>query len=84
MMGKYKSLASAPVESEPRGAVSVAQSVQQDFSGLVAIFDRHLANAPQLNGDARSAILEAKAAAERGLQLSHRLVYLLKDPTSDP
>ena len=51
-----------------------AQTVQRDFSDLVKIFDCQLANLPQSESPARSHIVRAKAAAERGLQLSEKLI----------
>lgn len=59
-------------------AASVAQSLQRDFIGLIAIFDRQLANGTIVDGKARSKISDAKAAAQRGLGLAHDLIELLQ------
>jgi len=77
-MDKYSDLAHETVRSGPYEAASVTESVQQDFRGLIAIFNRHLAEAPQVVGEARSTIAQAKAAAERGLKLSQQLLDLLR------
>ena len=58
-------------------SVAVAESVHKDFSGLIAIFDRQLNNG--LDQEARVAIAQARAAAARGLELSERLIELLRD-----
>ena len=65
-------------EMDQDDAASVAQSLQSDFVGLIAIFDRQLANGTVVDGNARSKIFDAKAAAERGLGLAHELVELLR------
>ena len=77
-MDKYSGLPDETVRSVPYEAASVPESVQQDFRGLIAIFSRQLAEAPQVDGEARSTIAQAKAAAERGLKLSQQLLNLLR------
>lgn len=61
-------------------AFFAAESVRRDFSELVALFQWHLdALGPGTeNGQARTHISEAKAAAERGLKLSNELVESMK------
>jgi len=62
-------------------ATVAAESVHKDFSELVSLLDQQLANLSEGEGRARSHILEARAAAERGLKLSKQLIELLR--TSD-
>lgn len=57
-----------------------AKSLQNDFNGLIEIFDRHLAALSPEDGMARKHISQARAAAERGLRLSRELVELVKAP----
>ena len=78
MMDKYSGLPDETVRSVPCQAASVAEAVQKDFRGLIAIFNRQLAEALQLDRETRSTISEAKAAAERGLKLSQQLIDLLR------
>ena len=59
-------------------AVSVAQSLQKDFAGLIAIFERQLANGSAVDHQARSKITDAMLAAQRGLELSQELLGLLR------
>ena len=66
------------IEVEQDDASSVVQSLRDDFLGLIAIFDRQLANGSGVSPAARSKIAEARAAAERGLRLSQNLVELLR------
>jgi hypothetical protein len=54
------------------------ESLQNDFSGLIRVFDRHLKALPPEDRQARSHILQARAAAERGLRLSRELIDLVK------
>ena len=63
------------------GAPQTAESLQNDFSGLIAIFDRHLAALSPEDSQARKHITQAKAAAERGLRLSRELIDLVKAPS---
>jgi len=64
-------------KSVPQGPAWLAELVHRDFGRLVAIFARH-AETPQcgINHRDRSAVLEARAAAEQGLRLSRQLVDL--------
>ena len=65
----------------PDDAPLTAESLQTDFNGLIAIFDRHLAALSPDDNQARKHIAQAKAAAERGLRLSRELIDLVKAPT---
>lgn len=60
-------------------AASLAQSLQEDFAGLIAIFDRQLKSGSLPAGKKRSKITDARAAAERGVRLSEELVELLRN-----
>lgn len=59
-------------------SVATANSVRNDFSELIAIFDRRLASLADPDDVERSRILEARAVAERGLQLSQELIERLR------
>jgi len=56
----------------------VARSVERDFAGLIAIFDRQLANLPTDDRAARRHIIAARTAAQRGLKLSRDLLSRLE------
>ena len=55
-----------------------AESVRSDFSQLVSMLDQQLTNLAGTDERARAHILEAKAAAQRGLVLSVQLIDLLR------
>ena len=55
-----------------------AEALRIDFDQLIAVFDRRLASHSGADGEVRSHILEAKAAAERGRKLSQDLIELLR------
>jgi hypothetical protein len=81
---KYKDLASASGEWVQEDPSAIAQAVEQDFSALIAIFNDHLDGDKGLGVDTKSALSDARAAAERGLKLSHRLIDLLREsPAGD-
>ena len=77
MMSRRRSLGAAEDLGQD-DAISVAQSLQEDFIGLIAIFDRQLAIGLTAGAVARSKISDAKAAAQRGLSLSQELAELLR------
>jgi len=77
-MDIYRHAAMA-AKSDRHEVASVAASLRDDFSGLVAIFDRHLAR-PLDEGEAKRALSDAKSAAQRGLELSQHLIGLLRQP----
>jgi len=81
-MDKHEGVASARAEWVEDNAASVAESVEKDFSGLIEIFGSQLAGSADVEDRARSALSEAKAAAERGLKLSRQLIELLKGPAA--
>ena len=70
--------AGAAEDLDQDDALSVAQSLQEDFIGLIATFDRQLANGSVGSTEARAKILDAKGAAQRGLSLSQELSELLR------
>lgn len=76
-MEKYKRPFDASGASCPDDASIAAQSVRSDFSELVALFDRHLDALADGDSRARKQISKARAAAERGLKLSHELIALM-------
>lgn len=77
-MDKYKRPFDAPGTSYPDDASTAAESVRDDFSELVALFDRHFDAFADGDSRARKHISEARAAAERGLKLSHELIALIR------
>ena len=79
-MDKFRRNFDPQYTSEHDDPAWAAESVRTDFSELLSMLDEQLAN---LSGDddrARSHLLEAKAAAQRGLLLSTQLVELLRVP----
>ena len=78
MMVEFKARLDAWSESNPGDAAFAAESVQSDFSELVAIFERQLEEITDGENPARSHLLEAKAAAERGLELTRNLIAILQ------
>lgn len=61
----------------------IAESVRSEFRELITILKRQLANIGEGDAHARSHILEAKSAAERGLKLSEMLLESFKAPESN-
>ena len=76
-MDEYKRLNDGSDEWYQDDAAVAAQSVLTDFSELVAMLDRQLANLADADAVTRSHVVGARAAAERGLKLSKQLVGLL-------
>lgn len=77
-MDNYRSLSGLSGDWSSDDPSDTANSLRSDFSGLIEIFERHLKNVPSGDSQARLHIAQAKAAAERGLQLSHQLIALAK------
>ena len=77
-MDKYTGVPEYPSGDRSDDAAAAAQSVQADFTALLSMLDRQLANVADTDERARAHILEARAAAKRGLNLSARLVGLLR------
>lgn len=59
-------------------ATIVAESVRRNFAKLISMFDRQLADAADPGNCAQLYMLQAKAGAQRGLELSARLIDLLR------
>jgi hypothetical protein len=59
-------------------STNVARAVERDFTDLIAIFDRQLANLPIEDATARRHIAAARTAARRGLKLSRELLAKLQ------
>lgn len=72
--------ADAPDEEDQEDPVKTAETVLSDFNLLIANLERRLANLSDAENEARSHVLEARAAAERGHQLSEELIGLLRTP----
>ena len=70
--------ADTAVQLDQDDAIAVAHSLQEDFVGLIAIFDRQLAIKSAAVGEAQSKISDARTAAQRGLRLSQELAELLR------
>ena len=77
MMSRRRSADTAE-QLDQDDAISVAHSLQEDFVGLIAIFDRQLASISVAGSEVRSKISHAKTAAQRGLRLSQELAEMLR------
>jgi hypothetical protein len=77
MMSRRRSL-SAAENLDQDDATGVAESLQDDFIGLIAIFDRQLAAGSAVGGASCTKIADARAAAQRGLSLARELAELLR------
>ena len=77
-MDKHRQLSGISEDWSSDDPSVTADLLRSDFSGLIEIFDRHLMKVPAGDGQARLHIVQAKAAAERGLRLSHQLIELAK------
>jgi hypothetical protein len=79
-MDKHRQLSGISADWSSDDPSETAASLRSDFGGLIEIFDRHLMRVPADDRQARLHITQAKAAAERGLRLSHQLIALAKPP----
>ena len=79
-MHRYSPVAGFSNSNSQRDAPSVAETVQDGFSGLITILTGHLQRASDGDDEARLAIAKAKDAAERGLLLSRQLIEQLRNP----
>ena len=77
-MDKYTQFVDRSECAPDQDAAFVAESIQADFQDLVGIFDHQLAGLSETEGPMRSHLAKAKLAAERGLELSHRLIEILR------
>jgi hypothetical protein len=77
-MDKYRRIAGCSYARRQAEAMMVAESVRMDFAKLVSMLDRQLAITSSIDGSVRLHVLEAKAAALRGVDLSGELVGLLR------
>ena len=59
-------------------AIASAESVGRDFDALLAVLDQALGALPHHDGQGRSSLLEARAAAERGCVLSKKMIRLIR------
>ena len=66
-------------QCDPRRPAEAAELVRRDFDALVDVFDRQLAILSAHESERRSHVTKAKAAAERGLKLTRRLIHILRD-----
>ena len=80
-MDKYRSASDVTHASNSDEASVAAESIRSDFSDLVSLLDQQTANLGVTDEAARSHLLEARAAAERGLELSMQLIELLRAAT---
>lgn len=76
VMNNNERSADMHVELDEPSATFTAESLEHDFAELIAIFDIELERLGDGDAEARSRIVEAKAAAGRGLKLSQQLVEL--------
>lgn len=77
-MDKYRRIAGCYYARRQAEAMMVAELVRMDFAKLVSMLDRQLAVTSSIDGSARSHVLEAKAAALRGVDLGSELIGLLR------
>ena len=66
-----------PIDQRAKDPESIANAVRRDFERLIEILDSRLAGL-SIADAGRSHVLEAKAAAVRGLELSDRLAGILR------
>ena len=78
-MDRFSRSAFARTEDEEDTALA-AQSVCKDFRKLIQVFDQRLDQLSDATRRERSHIVEARAAAERGLRLSQQLIGMLRPP----
>lgn len=76
-MDKYRRIAECSDARHQAEAMVVAESVRMDFAKLITMLDSQLTIASSIDGPVRSHMLEAKAAAQRGIDLSSELIGLL-------
>ena len=53
-------------------------SVAQDFESLIALFDRQMELLPRSDQETRLHVVKARAAAQRGAQLSEKLLEQIR------
>ena len=66
-----------PIDRRTKDPESIANAVRRDFERLIEILDSRLAGL-SIADAGRPHVLEAKAAAVRGLELSDRLAGILR------
>ena len=66
----------APLEQDE--VVRVAEAVRQDLHALLGILERQLKTVSGADDQAQAHLEEAKSAAERGIELSGKLVDMLR------
>lgn len=79
-MDKYRRPSESSGDWLPDDASLTAELLRNDFSGLIEIFNRHFEALSPDDGQARKHVAQARAAAERGLNLSRELIELTKAP----
>jgi hypothetical protein len=77
-MDKRSAPVGSSLECDPVGVANAAKAVHHDFQALVNLFEQQLAGLPAKDVLRRSHLLEAKAAATRGVGLSEELLGLLR------
>ena len=77
-MEKHTRLADVSGRRAPGDAFFAAESVKRDFTELVALFDWRLDTLEGEDRPARTLILSARAAAQRGLKLTSELVESIR------
>lgn len=78
-MDKYSPVVRSSERGSGWGCAEAADSIEADFSDLIAILDRQLASLPADEAQARQHLVQAKAAAERGLRVSQELTSIVKE-----
>jgi hypothetical protein len=77
-MDKLSSRTSHDAGTQDMDSSGTAEAMHRDFSDLVEMFERQLAGLPAGDRRAQFHVLKAKAAAERGLLLSRKLLETLR------
>ena len=73
-MSDLRPLTEAQIELNGSESAASVNAVTQDFEALIAILERQLELLPASDEQTRTHITQAKAAAERGAQLSRDLL----------
>jgi len=77
VMPNRRSRVDAAEVGEPNGAASIV-SVARDFAALAAVFAQQLELVPSSEEETLAHIRKARAAAERGMQLSKQLLARIR------
>ena len=77
-MDEYTSVPDHSFARHSDDTAAAVESIHNDFMALVSILERQLSNVPSSDKSARAHLQEARVAATRGLDLSARLIGLMR------